>query len=222
MLVTKRCDIGRNIWSPYKPESFRYSPESTRMSNFESLSRLPDWRGQYPQYGSSAENRGASPPFNQIPNTSTSATGSDQQPISGTRPFSNRQSVGQSSQGQEVNQIAPGGRSESRPVTSKHIAPERATNDLQDREVGPLANKHVSSTTATTSPISQIKTEINANLENSTNGGTLKEVALDDDEDGEDEDDEEVSMAGEGGSGLTETEVQRRAERRKMKRFRYS
>ncbi|CCU77339.1 homeobox transcription factor [Blumeria hordei DH14] len=77
MLVARQCDTGRTTWSPTKLQAI-YNTFSSRMSNFELPTTQPDWREQYAVFPSTGENSLLSTSFEQRDFSGESYSRSDQ------------------------------------------------------------------------------------------------------------------------------------------------
>ena len=211
MLVTRQCDTGRNTWSSSKLKAIYHNAASPRMSNFEPLSTQPDWREQYSPFPLPGENGLLQPPFEQSA-TSNSSDNESQQ--NRARPaLEHRHSLGPLRQ--EPKQPTP---VIERPDSAPGDCGSQVNNPTRDDSLvstestalslGSLGSNPLSS--ASSAPVQQGTL---ANNEEDITNAELKE-----EEDEDDEDDEMLDME-EGAA--PQTAAERRAERRKMKRFRY-
>ena len=195
MLVTRQCDTGRNTWSSRKFEDVFHNAASPRMSTFEGIAASADWRDQYSAFQLPADNTLIQSSYEQASTTDHSPS----TPVRGqavTRPplGAHRHTTGGPILLSEQEPVPKIERSDSAPPGDGLIQQAQAqgeeTLDLQE-----------SSTTLLGA---------NDSLD------TLSEVK-DEDEDDDLEDDEMLEPE-EGGP--PQTAAERRAERRKMKRFR--
>ncbi|PQE16727.1 homeobox domain-containing protein [Rutstroemia sp. NJR-2017a BBW] len=215
MLVTRQCDTGRNTWSSSKLGSVYQNVASPRMSNFEALPPQPDWREQYSTYQVSGENGLLHQNYEQ----STSSTlannenqhRSQQQP-STRPPLEHRHTLGPIRQ-----------ETEATPVIER---PDSAPGDCGQPASNAIRNDSLVSTESTALSLGSIASNPLSSASNAPvqQGGLVSEdgdALLDPkEEDDDDEDDDEMLDAEDGASGTPQTAAERRAERRKMKRFR--
>lgn len=210
MLVTRQCDTGRNTWSSSKLEAIYRNAASPRMSNFEPLTTQPDWREQYSAFPIPGQNGLLQPPFDHTANSNGSENNQAQQQSSSRPTLEHRHSLG------PLRQDAPPAstveRPESAPGDSDHPANPTRNDSLVSTEsteisLGSLGSNPLSS--ASSAPTQQ------ATLANNAGADAPEEIK---DEEEEEEDDEMID-AEEGAP--PQTAAERRAERRKMKRFRY-
>lgn len=180
------------------------------MSNFEPLNTQPDWREQYAAFPLSGDNGLLQPSFGQASSSNLSDNAQAQQQ-SNTRPvLQHRHSLGplrqeaQSTPNIERPDSAPGDISQPTNIPTRDdslVSPE--STDLS------LGSNPLSS--ASSAPTQQ---GIQANTEGTGVDGEIKE-----EEDELDDDDEMLEAEVEEGAP-PQTAAERRAERRKMKRFR--
>ena len=211
MLVTRPCDTGRNTWSSRKFEDVFHNAASPRMSNLEGLSTQSDWREQYPSFPLNGEN-GLFPSYEQA--TSSDATqGSQAQQQSSTRPpLGHRHSMlplrqdAQPVTKPERRDSAPGdcGIQMDESARDGSLAPTEPALSLDS-----LGSNRLSSVSTAPSQHSML-----GNIEGGDMQGDIK-----DEDDDEELDDDDMLDADDG--GVPQTAAERRAERRKMKRFRY-
>lgn len=181
------------------------------MSNFEPLPPQPDWREQYSTFPLPGENGLLQPSFDQTA-ASNSSENSQATPQNTSRPpLEHRHSLGP---------LRPEGaptpvieRPESAPGDNGQSTNPARNNSLVSTEstslsLGSLVSNPLSS--ASSAPTQQ------AALTNNDGVDAAGEVK---DEDDDDDDDDEMLDAEEGAP--PQTAAERRAERRKMKRFRY-
>ena len=180
------------------------------MSNLEPLTTQPDWRDAYSQYLPSTETV-LSPPFEQ-PITSHPVDAPITNQLFAPRPsLSHRHSLAQVEERQE---------SFSNPPTERPDSAPPVNGLKEDGFRHPeSANLPELPANSKSSPTLEVKTEVSGppaeNLSQS-------QVKRDDEEDEDDDDDDMLDgEEGVGGEGRPpQTEAERRAERRKMKRFR--
>ncbi|KAG0648439.1 Homeobox HD-10 [Hyphodiscus hymeniophilus] len=210
MLVTRQCDTGRNTWSSSKLEAIYHSSTSPRMSNFEPLSTQPDWREQFPSFPINGGNGLLQPSFQDL--TSTSIANNHVHQLGRARPpLEHRHSLGR------LKQEPPPDLTVERPDSAPGDCGSQANNTTRDDSfvspestalsLGSLVSNPLSS--ASSAPVQQ-GTAVNDEGRNIN-----VEVKEEDDED-EDEDD----MLDMEDGAAPQTAAERRAERRKMKRFR--
>ena len=213
MLVTRASDPGRNYWSSSKLEAIYQNAASPRMSNFEPLSTQPDWQERYSGFSLSGDNGLLQAPFEQTTNSNV-ANNTREQDQSGSRPqLEHRHRLGPLRQeGQPAAIIdrpgsASGDGSHQMNNTTHDdslVSPESTAISLRSLGSNPLSS-------ALSAPAQQ------GTLANSDTGNNEGDVKDEDDE--FEEDDEMLEPEPEEGAAL-QTAAERRAERRKMKRFR--
>jgi hypothetical protein len=212
MLVSRQCDSGPYTWSPSKLGALHQNPASPRMSNLEPLTTQPDWREQYSQYLPATENTILSPSFDRAisshpPDISTSERLFGPRPVLGHRhslaQLGNRQDVPPPPEIERPDS-APGscGQQVSNGAEQGHVAPPEPSQSLPTTSLDP----------ASPSGATKIETPVNQERD------AQQEAAKDRDEEEEDDDDEMLDV--EDPLGRPQTDAERRAERRKMKRFR--
>lgn len=210
MIVTRQLGTGRNTWPASKIEAFYQNTAPLRMSNFESLQPQPDWRDQYCNFPLPGDNGLFQTSLEQAASTEGSEKSSIQQQ-SARPPLEHRQSLGISRK--ESQPVAAIDRPDSAPPTSGSAAPNKnASHD--DLLVSPESTV----LSLGSNPVSSISSAPAhpGSLENKE--GEADANIKDEDDDLDDEDD---MMDAEGDEGANaQTAEQRRAERRKMKRFR--
>lgn len=207
MLVTRQCDTARHTWSSNKLGS-PYQPTASRMSNLEPLTTQPDWRDAYSQYLPSTETV-LSPPFEQ-PITSHPVDAPITNQLFAPRPpLSHRRSLAQVEDRQE---------SFSNPPTERPDSAPPVNGLRQDGFTGPEpASLPELPANLKSSPTLEVKTEVSGPPAENLGQGEVKGEE-DDDDDDDDMLDGDEAVGGEGRP--PQTEAERRAERRKMKRFR--
>jgi len=212
MLVTRPFDTGRNTWSSNKLVALYPHAASPRMSNFEPLPPQPDWREQYSPFPLPGENGILQTSFEQ---SSSSTSGPDSHNQSGSaRPqLEHRHSIGPL-------------RKESQ-STPKIERPDSAPADSGLQNNTSLRNDSLVSTDSAALSLGSMGSNPMSSASSApTQQGTLANIEGGDaqpemkDEDDEDDDDDEMLEAEEGSSSVPQTAAERRAERRKMKRFR--
>jgi hypothetical protein len=212
MLVTRQCDTGRSTWSSSKLGALHQNPVSLRMSNLGPLTTQPDWREQYSQYLPSTENNILSPHFNEpiSPHPSHSPTSGRQfcsRPVLG-----HRHSVALLDNRQDATPIPGIERPDSAPGSCR----QRVSNDVEREPQAELAHPVPTTSLSPPSPSGMSNTEIAINQERD-----MQHEVKDRDEEEEEDDDDEM-LDTDDPSGHPQTDAERRAERRKMKRFRYA
>jgi hypothetical protein len=215
MLVTRACDPGRNSWTSSKLEAIYQNAASPRMSNFEPLStqQEQDWREQYSRFPLSGNNGLPQPPFEQT-TSSNVADNTREQHESSSRPhLEHRHSLGPLRQeGQPAAIIdRPGSAPEdcSRQVNNTTHNDSLVSPESTAISLGSLGSNPLSS--AMSAPTQQ---GTFANSDPGNNEGDVK------DEDDEFDDDDEMLEPEPEEGAAQQTAAERRAERRKMKRFR--
>lgn len=202
MLVTRQFETGRNNWSSSKLEGLYHSTASSRMSNFETLPAQPEWREQFQNYPAHADDRSLAPSFEQ--------SESSDKAQSNTRPgLHHRHSLGLIQKESHQSSIIE--RPDSAPPTGNIPDDEERDESLvSQRSTPPSAVSNPLSSVSSAPAYSSLPT-LNKEIEVD---GDIK----DEDDDLDDDDD---MLDGEGEEGApVQTAEQRRAERRKMKRFR--
>ncbi|KAI9646528.1 hypothetical protein NHQ30_004521 [Ciborinia camelliae] len=211
MLVTRQCDTGRNTWSSSKLGSANFA--SPRMANFEALPPQQDWREQYSSYQLSGENGMAHQNYEH--SASSNTNNGQQQPT--TRPtLEHRHTLG------PVRPEGPPTPITERPDSAPGDCGQPAANRVRDEsmvstESAPLSLGSIASnplSSASSAPLQQQGVGALVNED----GGALLDPKEEDDDDVEDDDD--MLDAEDGASSTPQTAAERRAERRKMKRFR--
>lgn len=179
------------------------------MSNLEPLTTQPDWRDAYSQYLPSTETV-LSPPFEQ-PITSHPVDAPITNQLFAPRPpLSHRHSLAQVEDRQESFSNPPAERPDSAP-------PINGLRQDGFRLPEP-ANLPELPANLKSSPTLEVKTEVSGPPVETLGQSDVKG---DDDDDDDDDDDMLDGEEGVGGEGRPpQTEAERRAERRKMKRFR--
>ncbi len=216
MLVARQCvDTGRNTWSSSKLEAIYPNAASPRMSNFEPLTTQPDWREQFSAFPLSGDNGLLQTTFEQ-PAGSNVSDNTQEQHQGGARPaLEHRHSLGPLRQdGQQAPNIerpdsAPGNCDH--PVNNPPRDDSLVSTESAALSLGSLGSNPLSS--ASSAPTQQGTL---ANNEGAGGDGDIK-----DEEDEREDDDEMIDVEPEEGAA-PQTAAERRAERRKMKRFRYS
>lgn len=216
MLVTRQCDTGRNTWSSSKLEAIFTHSASPRMSNFESLSTQPDWPGQYSPFTLPGENALLQQSFEPSSSSNVSDSTLAQPPGSARPPLEHRHSLGplrqepQSPLKIERPDSAPPGDCRDKvndiPRDDSLVSTESTALSL-----GSVDSNLFSS--ASSAPPQQ------GTLVNDEGGDT--QIEFKEEEDDDDDDDDMLDAEEMGESGVPQTAAERRAERRKMKRFRY-
>jgi hypothetical protein len=213
MLVTRACDPGRNSWTSSKLEAIYQNAASPRMSNFEPLSTQQDWRERYSGFPLSGDNGLPQRPFEQTTSSNVADNTREQHQSSSGPPLEHRHSLGPLRQdGQPAAIIdrpgsAPGDCSRQVNNTTDDdslVSPESTAISLGSLGSNPLSS-------ALSAPTQQ---GTFANSDAGNNEGDVK------DEDDEFDDDDEMLEPEPEEGAAPQTAAERRAERRKMKRFR--
>jgi hypothetical protein len=213
MLVTRACDPGRNTWSSSKLEAIYQNAASPRMSNFEPLTTQPDWREQYSGFSLPGDNGLLQPPFEQATSSNVADNTQDQHQSGARQQLDHRHSLGPLQQDGQPPAIierpdsAPGDCSH--PVNNSTRDDSLVSPESTALSLGSLGSNPLSS--ASSAPTQQGTL---ANNDGGNNEGDVK------DEDDELEDDDEMLEPEPEEGAAPQTAAERRAERRKMKRFR--
>jgi hypothetical protein len=209
MLVTRQCDTGRYNWTSSKLGAIHQSTASPRMSDLEPLTTQPDWREQYSQYIPTAGSTLLSPSLNQSLGSHEPESSASEQHY-GVRPqLEHRHTLAQLDTRLNVSQA---------PLIER---PDSAPGNVQQAITGQEALGSPEPGSISSGPIlpdpstAQAKSEMCSNHESESQSVVLK------DENEDDEEDDYEMLDQEDSGGLPQTEAERRAERRKMKRFRY-
>lgn len=177
------------------------------MSNLEPLTTQPDWRDAYSQYLPSTETV-LSPPFEQ-PITSHPVDAPITNQLFAPRPpLSHRHSLAQVEDRQESFSNPPTDRPDSAPAVNG-----LRQDDFRGTEPASLPEIPAN---LKSSPTLEVKTEVSGPPADNLGQGEIKGEEDDDDDDDDMLDGDEAV----GGDRPPQTEAERRAERRKMKRFR--
>lgn len=212
MLVTRSFDTGRNTWSSSKLEALYQNVASPRMSNFEPLPAQPDWREQYSSFPLPGDNGLLQPSFEQSTSSNIPDNSQSQHP-GGERPaLEQRHSLRPLRQETQPSPIVE--RPDSAPGDCSHPVNQTRDDSLVSTEstalsLGSLGSNPLSS--ASSAPVQQ------GTLANNESGGVEGDVK--DEDDDLDDDDDMIDAEVEEGAP-PQTAAERRAERRKMKRFR--
>ncbi|KAG4428865.1 hypothetical protein IFR05_015651 [Cadophora sp. M221] len=213
MLVTRPFDSGRNTWSSSKLEALYQNVASPRMSNFDPLPAQPDWREQFSTFPLPGDNGLLQPSFDQTSTSNITNNGQIQHSGSERPALEHRHSLGPLRQETQPSPIID--RPDSAPGDCNHPANNQTRDDsLVSTEstalsLGSLGSNPLSS--ASSAPVQQ------GTLANNESGGAEGDIKDEDDE--LDDDDDMIDAEVEEG-GPPQTAAERRAERRKMKRFR--
>lgn len=186
------------------------------MSNFEGLSSQQDWREQYTSFALPGENGllSPSPSYEQATSPEVSH-GQTQQHTSGRPPLGHRHSMVSSRQ--DVQPVAL--------IERPNSAPEDCGNQIdesiRDESLIPTEPPTITIDSLGSNRLRSVSSASQQHnmLSNSNEGGDMHGDIKEEDDD-EELDDDEMLDAEEG--GVHQTAAERRAERRKMKRFRYS
>lgn len=209
MLVTRQCEIGRNTWSSSKLEAIYKDVAPPRMSNFEPLPTQPDWREQYSPFTLPGDTGILQPSFEQSANSDALDNGQNQQQQNATQshlePRHNFDAI--------QRDVQPSALAEQLDVTSGNSGNQMSTSRRDDslistesRPPQPFGTLGNPTSTGSSQPGTSVNDD-NGHLE-------LKEE--------EDELDDDEMIDAEDGAMPPQTAAERRAERRKMKRFRYN
>lgn len=212
MLATQQCDTGRHIWSSSKLGAFHQDPASPRMSSREQLKTQQDWREQYSQFLPSHESS-LLPHFNQVTGFVGIDNSSSDRQFAARPQLEHRHSVAQLDNRRDVTETT----TVDQPGSAPGNFEQQASNGPGQDSVGPAestAQLLTSASLGCTSPSVKARTETTTSLREDLNPIDAKEGEEEDD----DEDDEMFDL--EDGGGPPQTEAERRAEHRKMKRFR--
>lgn len=214
MLITKQFETGRHIWSPNKLCSFNESSASPRMSNLESLSSQPDWRDNYHLYLSQGTAATLSPRFDQQFDTTDSSISISQRNTAPRPVLEHRHSLAQLHKKQDTTDQAierPGS------APPRNVGESTTENDRQSLISNDLAsNCHIHDPSKINTTMSNSSTSVQIKSEASQLNEPMDSDLRDDDVEDVDDDmyDAEENL------GNSQTESARRADRRKMKRFR--
>ena len=192
---------------------FIKTPRLPRMSSREQLKTQQDWREQYSQYIPPSDNTLLSPHFGQVTDFNRIDNSSAQQHFVGRPQLGHRHSLAQLDNRQDVSQTLMIDRPDSAPGNCE----QQASNGLGQDSVDPAESTTQLLTSAplgSTSPSVKPRTDTSAGQEGDLKHADIKEG------DEEDDDDDDEMLDPEDVGGAPQTEAERRAERRKMKRFR--
>jgi hypothetical protein len=213
MLVTRQFDTGRNTWSSRKLEDVFHSAASPRMSNFESLSTQPDWREQYSPFPLPGENGLLQPSFEQPASPEVSEDSRSQQQTGARPPLGHRHSLGPLRQDPQPAPIIE------RPDSAPGDCGHQLNNTTRDDSLVSTESTALSLESLGSNPLSSVSSAPAQQGALVNNEGGDIQVEIKDEEDDDELDDDEMLDAEEG--AVPQTAAERRAERRKMKRFRY-
>jgi len=201
MLVSRQFEPARNTWSSSKLEAI-YNTASPRMSNFEPLPPQPDWREQYSTFPLPGENGLLQPSFEQPATSDVSDKNREQQPDA--RPtLEHRHSLGLLRKETQTTPVIE--RPDSAPPAGDSAPSNNSTRDDS------LVSANSTALSLGSNPLSSVSS---APTQQSTT--TNKEGESEGDIK---EEDDMLDVEQEDGAPA-QTAEQRRAERRKMKRFR--
>jgi hypothetical protein len=211
MLVTRQCDTGRNTWSSSKLEAINHSATS-RMSNFGPLSRQPDWREEYSPFSLPGESGSLQLLFERSVTSNVSGNNQVQQQGHAKPTLEHRHSLGPL-------------RQEPQPTPVIEL-PDSAPGDCSNQVRDPIRDDSLVSTESSalalaspgSNPLSSASIDLvqQGTLLNGKGEHINAEIK---EEEEEDAIDDQMLEAEEGSA--PQTAAERRAERRKMKRFRY-
>ncbi|PBP22763.1 hypothetical protein BUE80_DR006312 [Diplocarpon rosae] len=207
MLATRAFDTGRNTWTSSKLESLYSKAASPRMSNFEPLAVQPQWREQYPAYAINGENSLQQPSFEQSTLTGVSANSQSQQSGSARPALEHGHRSGPLRHESQLSPVIE------RPASAPGDGSRTVSSKCGNSTVSPRS-KAPSLALNTVSSASSATVHQATSVSNGSSEGDVK-----DEDDDLDDDDEMIDAEREEGAPPL-TAAERRAERRKMKRFR--
>lgn len=210
MLVTRQFETGRNTWSSSKLEAIYQNTASPRMSNFEPLPPQPDWREQYSAFSLSGESGVLQPSFGQ--HSSSDSVGKNRELQPTTRPtLEHRHSLGPLRKDHEPVPAIE------RPDSAPPVGDSTVSNSTAPRDDSLVSPK---STTLSlgSNPLSSVPNAPTQQGATTNKEGEAEGDIKEEDDDLDDDDDMLDAETEEGAPA--QTAEQRRAERRKMKRFR--
>ncbi|CZT46224.1 related to homeoprotein [Rhynchosporium secalis] len=213
MLATRPFDSGRNTWSSSKLEALYQNVASPRMSNFDPLPAQPDWREQFTAFSLPGDNSPLQPSFDQ--SSTSNLTNSNPNQLSGSeRPaLEHRHSLGLSTQNTHPSPTID--RPDSAPGDRSHPEDNQTRNDsLVSTESAALSLGSLGSNPLSSASSAPLQQGALSNNDMANEEGDVK-----DEDDELDDDDDMLDIELEEGAP-PQTAAERRAERRKMKRFR--
>jgi len=183
------------------------------MSNFEPLPTQPDWREQYSPFPLPGENGLLQPSFEQSTSSNVSDNNQNQQPGTVRPQLEHRHSLGPLRQEAQPPPIIE------RPDSAPVDCGSQVNNDTRDDSLVSPGSTALSLGSLGSNPLSSASSAPTQQGTLANNEGGDTQIDMKEEED-EDDDDDEMLDAEEGGSTVPQTAAERRAERRKMKRFR--
>lgn len=181
------------------------------MSTFESLQTQQDWREQYSSFSPPAESGLLQPNFGHAASSNDSNSHPNELQDGARPPLEQRQNLGSL----ELQQDAPAVLTEDRPGSAPGDYEHSLDHSIRD-------DSHVSTdSTALSLASNPLSSVSSAPMHPGTDSSNGEEATSHSHVKVEEEDDEEVDEILEADEGLPQTAAERRAERRKMKRFRY-
>jgi hypothetical protein len=193
--------------------AFHQNPASPRMSSREQLKTQQDWREQYSQYIPPNNSTLLPSHFGQVTQFNGIDNSSAEQHFVVRPQLGHRHSLAQLDNRQDVSQAVIADRTD---FSSRNFE-QQASNGIGQDSVNPTESTVQLLTSiplGSTSPSAKLRPDESAIQEGDWKSIDTKEG----DEEEEDDDDEMLDV--EDGGGPPQTEAERRAERRKMKRFR--
>jgi len=209
MLVRRQCDIGRNTWSSSKLAIY---PNATRMSNFEPLPPQPDWREQYSPFSLQGDSGLLQPSFDHTTRSSLSESNPTKHHSIARPLLEHRHSLGPLRQDAQSTPIIE------RPDSAPVDANQQGANPISDDSLVSTESTALSLASLGSNPLSSASSAPAQQGTLANEEGTTLLIEPKEEED--DEDDEDDEMLDAEGTSAPQTAAERRAERRKMKRFR--
>lgn len=212
MLVARQCEPLRHAWSSVKLGSPFQEEKAPRMSNLEPIASQPDWRDSSYQGWPATENLPALTSLYEQPIATHAVASSNSAPLYEPRPsLLHRHSLAQVESRQQPFPSSHIDRSDSAPAVKNQ-------HQIESRE---QEQPYLTSAAATYQESPRFESKGPATTVGDDHPLHQQQR---DDEDENDEDDDEMLDAEErvpGDGRPPQTEAERRAERRKMKRFRF-
>ncbi len=182
------------------------------MSSREQLKTQQDWREQYSQYISPNDNTLLPSQFGQVTDFNGISNSSIERHFRVRPQLGHRHSLAQLDNRQDDSQTI----TVDRPDTAPGNCDQPASNGLGQASVDPMES---TGQLLTSAPLGSISPSVKPRTDSSTVQEDSKRADAKEGDDEDDEDDDEM-LDGEDGGGPPQTDAERRAERRKMKRFR--
>lgn len=213
MLVTRQCETGRNTWSSSKLGSVFQNPGSPRMSNFEALPPQPDWREQYSAYPVSGQNGLLHQNFEQSTSSNLADSTPTQEQSSARPTLEHRHTLGPIGQEPESAPVIE------RPDSAPGDCGQTGANAIRDESQVSTESASISMGSIASNPLSSASS---APAQQGPLVNEDRDILLEPKEEDDDYDDDDDMLDAEDvpASGTPQTAAERRAERRKMKRFR--